>query len=81
MPYKNVPHAVKGIGSAADGKVLVDVTNAVGESNTLSTGCSTSAAVELQKLAPKARVLKAFNTVFAQDQSRGQFGDEISLFS
>ena len=38
-------------------------------------------AEELQKRLPKSRVVKAFNTVFAQNQSTGRIGDEqLTLF-
>lgn len=81
VPYENVTDAAKAIGSAADGKVLLDVTNAIGDNMNLAIGFSTSAAEELQKKLPKARVVKAFNTVFAANQSTGKVGDEqITLF-
>jgi len=81
VPYENVTDTVKEIGSAADGKVLVDVTNAVGENMSLAIGCSTSAAEELQKKLPKAHVVKAFNTVFARNQGVGKVGTEqLTLF-
>ena len=73
--------AAKTIGSSADGKVLLDVTNAIGENMNLAIGFSTSAAEELQKKLPKARVVKAFNTVFAVNQSTGRIGNEqLTLF-
>ena len=81
VPYENVQDAVEIIGSAADGKILVDVTNVIGEGMTLAVGFSTSGAKELQKLVPKARVVKAFNTVFAQNQSTGHLDKEqLTLF-
>jgi 8-hydroxy-5-deazaflavin:NADPH oxidoreductase len=80
VPYENVTDAAKAIGSAADGKVLLDVTNAIGENMNLAVGFSTSAAEELQKKLPKARVVKAFNTVFAQNQSTGRVGNEQLTF-
>jgi predicted dinucleotide-binding enzyme len=81
VPFENVDDAVKAIGSAADGKVLVDVTNVIGENMTLAIGFSTSGAEELQKKVPRARVVKAFNTVFAQNQSTGRIGEEqLTLF-
>ena len=81
VPYENVTDTVKEIGSAADGKVLVDVTNAVGENMSLAIGCSTSGAEELQKKLPKTHVVKAFNTVFARNQGVGKVGTEqLTLF-
>jgi hypothetical protein len=76
LPYDAVKTVAAKISSVADGKVLVDVTNATGRNWQLAVGFSTSAAEELQKLLPKARVVKAFNTVFAQNQSTGKLGKE-----
>lgn len=81
VPHENVADAAKSIGSLADGKILLDVTNAISENMNLAIGFSTSAAEELQKKLPKARVVKAFNTVFAQNQSTGRLGNEqLTLF-
>lgn len=47
----------------------------------LSLGFTTSAAEELQKKAPSAKVVKAFNTVFAQHMASGQVkGAALTLF-
>jgi predicted dinucleotide-binding enzyme len=81
-----VPHGAandvsKAIGSAADGKPVLDVSNAIAENGDLALGFSTSAAEELQKMLPKAYLVKAFNTVFAQNQSTGKIGNErLTLF-
>jgi predicted dinucleotide-binding enzyme len=81
VPYESVKDAAKEIGSFADEKVLLDVTNAIGKNMDLAIGFSTSAAEELQRKLPKARVVKAFNTVFAQNQSTGRIGNEqLTLF-
>jgi hypothetical protein len=81
VPFPGVPEAVKEIGSRADGKILIDVTNPLGSSLDLAVGFSTSAAEELQKMLPRARVVKAFNTVFAQNQGSGSVaGQQLSAF-
>ena len=81
VPYESVMEAAKAISTLADGKVLLDVTNAVGENMNLAIGFSTSAAEELQKRLPKARVVKAFNTVFAANQITGRVGaEQLTLF-
>jgi len=69
IPYRAIDDALKVLGGAVDGKVLVDVTNVLTPDYRLALGCTTSGAEELQKKAPKAKVVKAFNTVFAQNMS------------
>ncbi len=76
VPYEAVEEVAKVLGSAVDGKVVIDVTNALSEDMELAVGFSTSGAEELQKMLPKARVVKAFNTVFAANQSTGRVGKE-----
>jgi predicted dinucleotide-binding enzyme len=76
VPYTEVQSAASEIGSAADGKTLIDVTNAIGPNGDLAVGFKTSAAEELQKILPKAHVVKAFNTVFAQNQNTGRIGNQ-----
>jgi len=81
VPYDAVNDVVIEIEKAADGKPVIDVTNALTSNLELALGFSTSAAEELQKMLPKACVVKAFNTVFAINQSTGRLGKEqLSAF-
>jgi 8-hydroxy-5-deazaflavin:NADPH oxidoreductase len=81
VPFPGVPGAAKDIGQAADGKTLIDVTNALDSSLGLAVGFSTSGAEELQKLLPRAHVVKAFNTVLAQNQGSGSVdGNQLTAF-
>lgn len=81
VPFHSIDEAVKELDLAANGKIVIDVTNAIGSNGELAVGFSTSGAEELQKKLPKTRVAKAFNTVFAQNQSSGKIGKEqLTLF-
>jgi 8-hydroxy-5-deazaflavin:NADPH oxidoreductase len=65
-PYGEAVSALRQAGDLA-GKVIVDITNPLtADFMGLSIGHSTSAAEEIQKAFPNARVVKAFNTLFAQ---------------
>jgi 8-hydroxy-5-deazaflavin:NADPH oxidoreductase len=76
VPQSAVQDVVHHFGSAADGKAIIDVTNALTSTMDLSIGCTTSAAEELQKLLPNSYVVKAFNTVFAKNQTTGKIRNE-----
>ncbi|WP_242392998.1 NADPH-dependent F420 reductase [Anaeromyxobacter oryzisoli] len=81
VPFGALDDALRAAGDALDGKVLVDVTNALTADMQLALGYTTSGAEELQRKAPRAKVVKAFNTVFAQHMETGQVkGERISLF-
>lgn len=70
-----VPYgAVAGLANEADfnGKIVVDATNPVTEDfSGLQVGQTTSAAEEIAQALKGARVVKAFNTVFAQIYAEG----------
>jgi hypothetical protein len=59
-PYQANASALAGLGSDLAGKVLVDCTNPVGPGVTHGLESRTSGAEEVQRLAPGARVVKAF---------------------
>jgi 8-hydroxy-5-deazaflavin:NADPH oxidoreductase len=82
VPYAAVAETVKAVGASAfKGKIILDVTNVLDQNWELALGFSTSGAEELAKLVPGARVVKAFNTVFAENQSNGKIWTEtLTLF-
>ncbi len=81
VPFTAIDDALRELGNAIDDKILVDVTNALTPDYQLALGYSTSGAEELQKKAPRAHVVKAFNTVFAANMDTGTVkGEQLSAF-
>jgi len=76
VPFAVIDDIVKEVAGTVDGKTLVDVTNALDANMSLAIGFTTSGAEELQKKVPHARVVKAFNTQFAQHMDSGRLGDQ-----
>jgi Predicted dinucleotide-binding enzymes len=76
VPHQNAAEAAAEVKAYVDGKPVIDVTNAIGENMELAVACTTSTAEETQKRLPKAHVVKAFNTVFAKNQSTAKVGNE-----
>jgi hypothetical protein len=76
VPFGAIDDVVKTAGDVLEGKTLIDVTNALDSNMNLALGFTTSSAEELQKKVPRARVVKAFNTVFAQHMDTGRLGDQ-----
>ena len=81
VPFGAIDDVVKAAGKFLEGKTVVDVTNALDADMNLAVGFTTSGAEELQKKLPRSRVVKAFNTVFAQHMDSGKLGDQrLSAF-
>ena len=76
VPFGAIDDVVSKVGGHVDGKTVVDVTNALDEEMNLAVGFSTSGAEDLQDKLPGARVVKAFNTVFAEHMDSGRLADE-----
>jgi predicted dinucleotide-binding enzyme len=82
VPFGAVDDVVRIAGDALAGKTVVDVTNALDDKMNLALGYTTSGAEELQKKLPTARVVKAFNTVFAQHMDSGRLdGEPLTAFA
>jgi 8-hydroxy-5-deazaflavin:NADPH oxidoreductase len=68
VPYSSEAEIVSEIMDLAEGKIVISIANPINKDLTgLVTKPDTSAAEELQKLLPKSKVIKAFNTTFAAD--------------
>jgi 8-hydroxy-5-deazaflavin:NADPH oxidoreductase len=65
VPFDAVQGIANELGSRIDGKVLIDVTNRFSPEQL----DGTSNAELIQGMAPKAKVIKAFNTIFAAHQA------------
>ena len=72
VPADAVLDVAADLGTAAHGRVLVDVTNRPTPDPSRSNG--TSIAEEVQERAPDAHVVKAINTVFASRQAEPDIG-------
>lgn len=81
--YGDAVTALESVGSLT-GKVVIDITNPLtADYMGLSIGHSTSAAEEIARALPGARVVKAFNTLFAQVLADGAdfgAGQKASVF-
>ena len=76
IPFGAIKDVIAASGSTWKGKIVVDVTNALTNDMQLALGFTTSGAEELQKQIPESKVVKAFNTVFAQHMSTGKLNNQ-----
>lgn len=76
VPFPALAEIVANYGEQLEGKVVVDITNPLDFEtfDSLVVPEGSSAAAELQKQLPGARVLKAFNTNFAATLASGKVG-------
>jgi 8-hydroxy-5-deazaflavin:NADPH oxidoreductase len=76
VPYGAVAEIAGRLGTRLDGRVVVDITNPIDFTtfDRLVTPPDSSAAEEIQKLLPGARIVKAFNTTFASTLLAGTVG-------
>ncbi len=82
VPFVAMQDVALELQSAAHGKTVIDVSNALTPDMQLALGFSTSGAEELQRAIPKSHVVKAFNTVFAHHMARGSAaGQQLSVFA
>jgi predicted dinucleotide-binding enzyme len=63
--WSSIDDALKACGTL-DGKIVIDCTNPITPDLELAVGLTSSAAEEIAKRAPGARIVKAFNTAFAE---------------
>ena len=77
VPYRFAKDSIRAAAPGLmQGKILVDVTNPIAASYDLLVGHTTSGAEEITQIAAGARVVKAFNTVFARYIPTGKSGSE-----
>jgi len=78
VPWGAVPDAVKALG-ALDGKILVDATNPLNPDLSLAVGFNDSGGETVARLAPGARVVKAFNTTGANNMGDSRYAGPTKL--
>ncbi len=81
-PWPAVPDALKAMGDL-NGKILIDCTNPLSlngdGSLSLSLGSTTSGAEEIERLAPGAHVVKAFNTYGWENFANAAYPNDAGL--
>jgi predicted dinucleotide-binding enzyme len=74
VPWAAVPETLAQTDDLT-GKILVDATNRIGQSGPAG---AASGGEELARLAPGAKVVKAFNAIGAEHYANSQFGDQAA---
>lgn len=81
VPFTELDNVLRDLGGAEAGKPLVDLTNVLTPDYRLALGFTTSGAEELQ-MKTRAKVVKAFNTVFAETMASGKVkGQPLTLLA
>ena len=82
VPYSAEKEVAERIKEVANQKVVVSISNPLNPSYTgLVTAADTSAAEELQRVLPHAKVIKAFNSIFARDFNQPIIeGNQVDTF-
>lgn len=80
VPYGAVDSILEAHKAELSGKVIIDITNPVDFStmDSMVVPADSSAAAEIQKKVPEAKVVKGFNTTFAAILVSGKVGDNVT---
>ena len=82
VPYGAIDDAVRELGESVNGKTIVDATNALTPDMQLATDSTKSGSESLQQKARTGKVVKAFNTQFAQHMDSGTVdGQKLTVFA
>ncbi len=77
VPWKAVEEVLGSLGDTLDGHVLIDCVNPLNATfSGLELGYSTSAGEKIADLVPRARVVKAFNSVSAATMANPTYADQ-----